>query len=101
MFNNHRKANFHPANVFCVDELMVCWCGIGGDWINKGLSMYVAIDCKPKNGCEIQSACCGESGIMCQLKLVRTAKARARADDTATDSTLNEGTKAIKEFFIP
>ena len=38
---------------------------------------------------------------MCQLKLVKTAKARARADDTAADSTLNEGTKAIKEFFIP
>ena len=53
MFDNHCKANFHPANMFCVDELMVRWCGIGGDWINKGLPMYIAMDWKPKNGCEI------------------------------------------------
>ena len=101
MFNNCCKANFHPAKAFCVDEPMVCWHGIGGDWVNEGPLMCIAIDWKPNNGCEIQSACCGESGIMCQSEHVETSKARACTDDTATDSTLNEGTKAIKKLCLP
>jgi hypothetical protein len=34
--------------------------------------MYVAIDRKPENGCEIQDACCVTSGIMIRLKVVKT-----------------------------
>jgi hypothetical protein len=48
------------------------WYGHGGEWINAGLPNYVAIDRKPENGCEIQNAACGVSGVMLQLKLVKT-----------------------------
>ena len=75
MFNVHWEKNFHPANTVCVDKSMVRWCSIGGDWINEGLPMHVAIDCKPENGCEIQLACCGEFGITTCLKLIENAKA--------------------------
>jgi hypothetical protein len=36
--------------------------------------MYVAIDRKPVNGCEIQNVCCGRSRIMMQIKIVETAE---------------------------
>ena len=36
--------------------------------------MYVSMDCKPDNGCEIQNSCCGRSTIMMRLKLVKTAE---------------------------
>jgi hypothetical protein len=32
--------------------------------------MYIAIDRKPENGCEIQNSACGDSGVMLRLKLV-------------------------------
>jgi Transposase IS4 len=49
---------------------MIQWYGMGGDWINKGLPHYVAIDRKPENGCEIQNAACGKTGIMMELHVV-------------------------------
>jgi hypothetical protein len=49
------------------------WYGLGGHWNNMGLPMYVAIDRKPDNGCEIQNCCDGLTGIMMQLKLVKSA----------------------------
>ena len=39
-----------------------------------GLSMYVAIDKKPENSCEIQNSACGRSVIMLRLRLVKTAE---------------------------
>ena len=72
-FNDHRKKYFSPSSIICVDESISRWYGLGGHWINMGLPMYVAFDRKPEDGCEIQNACCGKSGIMMQLCLVRTA----------------------------
>ena len=44
-------------------------------WTNHGLPMYVTIDWKPENGCEIQNAACGQSdGVMVHLRLVKTAE---------------------------
>jgi hypothetical protein len=43
--------------------------------------MYVAIDRKPENGCEIQSAACGQSGIMIRLTLVKIADEEHRCHD--------------------
>ena len=43
------------------------WYGQGGHWINHGLPMYVAIDCKSENGCEIQNVACGHSIVMIHL----------------------------------
>ena len=62
--------------------------------------MYVAIERKPENGCEIQTACCGESGIMLRLKLVKTAEeenAHVREDDQG----IPHGTKVLKELVFP
>lgn len=51
--------------------------------------MYVAIDRKPENGCEIQNAAYARSGIMLNFKVVTTAKHRRAAD--ATGDTGQEG----------
>ena len=63
-FNDHRKNFFNPSKLICVDENMSRWYGHGGHWINHGLPQYIAIDRKPENGCEIQNAACGVSGVM-------------------------------------
>ena len=65
--------NYHPSDSICVDESMYRWYGIGGHYINAGLSQYIAIDRKPENDCEIPNAADGVSGIMMQLKLVKTS----------------------------
>jgi hypothetical protein len=81
--NEHKRNYFTPSSLICADESMSRWYGLGGHWINMGLPMYVAMDRKPEDGCEIQSSCCGKSGIILQLKLVKSAAAElaATADD--------------------
>ena len=76
-FNEHRSQFFSPSWHLCVDESISRWYGLGGHWINMGLPMYVAIDRKPEDALEIQNSCCAKSGIMAQLKLVKTATANA------------------------
>ncbi len=106
-FNKHRASNFIPSEFICVDESISRWYGQGGDWINHGLPMYVAIDRKPENGCEIQNAACGRSGVMLQLKLVKTANA-SEEEETPEDAqrrrdqeSLLHGTKVLKELIQP
>lgn len=72
-FNDHRKNKFVPSELICADESISRWYGQGGSWINLGLPMYVAIDRKPEYGCEIQNICCGRSGVMLKLRLVKSA----------------------------
>ena len=72
--NHHRATNFVPSDLICVNEIMSRWYWQGGKWIEHGLPQYVAIDCKPENGCEIQNSACGRSGVMMQLQLVTTAE---------------------------
>jgi Transposase IS4 len=60
----------------------------GGDWINGGLPHYVIIDRKPENGCEIQTACCGESGIMMSLLVVKQ-------EEVEGDDALNHGLRVM------
>lgn len=71
-FNKHCQDCFVPSNLILVDESISRWYGQGGFWVNEGLHQYVVIDWKPENGCEIQNAACGWSGVMIQLKLVKT-----------------------------
>ena len=85
LFNSHRSAMFVPGETICVDESISRWYGLGGEWINIGLPMCVAIDRKPDNGCEIQDAACGKSKIMIRLKLVKTAT-EEEANSIAVDS---------------
>jgi len=79
-FNDHRERHFIPSNMICVDESISRWYGQGGHWINAGLPCYVSIDRKPENGCEIQNAACGKSGVMLQLKLVKHTEEEAAGD---------------------
>ena len=76
-FNEHQAQFFCPSWHMCADKSISCWYGLGGHWINMGLPMYVSMDRKPEDGLEIQDLCCAKSGIMCQLKLVKTAAANA------------------------
>ena len=98
-FNDHRASHFTPSDVLVIDESIARWYGLGGDWINVGLPMYVDIDRKPESGCEIQSACCGKSGIMIRLKLVKTKSCRER--ETTGNVDENEGTRVLKELTLP
>ena len=63
--------------------------------------MYVEMDRKPDNGCEIHLACCGESGIMIHLKIRKTARANQRDKVSEEDKLLNEGTRVLKDLVIP
>jgi Transposase IS4 len=104
-FNKYRSETFSPSESICVDESMSRWYGQGGDWINHGLPMYVAIDRKPENGCEIQSATCGVSGIMIQLLLVKTAVEQERISEGDNNNNNNQtmlhGIKVLKELTQP
>ena len=97
-FNDHCTATFIPSSFLCVDESISRWYGLGGDWINIGLPMYVEIDRKPENGCEIQNAACGKSGIMISIRLVKT-KVEEEANSIAEDERgMLHGTKVLLEL---
>jgi hypothetical protein len=101
-FNEHRASYFSPSDTICVDESMSCWYGQGGHWINHGLPQYIAIDRKPENGCKIQNAACGRSGIMLRLKLVKGADL-VGVDDVNNDheNSLLHGTHVLKYLVSP
>jgi Transposase IS4 len=75
--NSHRKEQFDPSEMICVDESISRWYGLGGSWIDVGLPHYVAIDSKPDNGCELQTSACGQSGVMLRPKIVVPAEDEA------------------------
>ena len=72
-FNKTRAHNYHPSDSICVDESMYRWYGIRGNWINANLPQYIVIDRNPENDREIPDAADGVSGIIIQLKLVKTS----------------------------
>ena len=76
------------------------WYGLGGNWINKGLPQYAAINRKPENGCEIQNICCACSCIMMQLKIVETTK-EENANAREGDDGLLHGTSVLKNLLRP
>lgn len=62
--------------------------------------MYVAIDRKPENGCEIQNACCGRSTVMLRLKIVKTAEEEATHLEEDQVGLLH-GTKVLLSLIEP
>jgi len=98
--NDHRAAHVTPGDTICVEGSMVKWYGLGGAWISNGIPMYFSIDRKPENGCEIQNAACGRSGIMLRLHLVTTA-ADQHAHLSADDSRLLHGTAVLHHLVGP
>jgi len=98
--NAHRESHVAPGDTICVDESMIKWYGPGGPWISIGLPMYVAIDRKPENGCEIQNAACGRNGVMLRLHLVTTA-ADQYANMSAEESQVLHGTAVLQRLVSP
>lgn len=99
-FNSHRESRVTPSELISVDESMCKWYGLAGDWIAREIPMYVAIDRKPENGCEIQNAACGHSGILLRLNVVTTAQ-HQRADSDGEDQSLGHGTTFLKRLVAP
>jgi hypothetical protein len=99
-FNSYRETNFSPSDLICADESISRWYGQGGYWINHGLPQYIAIDRKPEFGCEIQNSCCGRSGIMMRLKLVKTMEEQ-NAHAQPGDDGLQHGTSVLKYLVLP
>jgi Transposase IS4 len=66
-----------------------------------GLPHYVSIDRKPENGCEIQNAACGRSGIMLNIRLVTTAVDEAQWTDKIGDTELGHGTAILSRLVQP
>jgi hypothetical protein len=97
LFNDYRQQTFAPCDRICVDESISRWYGMGGDWINLGLPMYVAMDRKPENGAEIQNACCADSGVMLRLR-IRKSKA---VDSLDLDATQGHGTGVLRDLVLP
>jgi hypothetical protein len=62
--------------------------------------MYVAIDRKPENGCEIQNSACARSRVKLRLKLVTTAEDES-ARTEAVSSGLLRGTQVLKDLVMP
>ena len=62
--------------------------------------MYVVINRKPENGCEIQNAACGHSGVMIRLKVVKTAE-EENASVVTDDDGNNHGTNVLKFLVEP
>ena len=84
--------------MICVDESISRWYGLGGHWIDIGLSHYVAIYPKPENGCEIQNSACGRSGLMLHLELVSTAEDER---DRAYENDILHGTAVLRRIVEP
>ena len=95
-FNDYRAENFILSEIICVDELISRWYGQGCGWINAGLPHYVAIDRKPENGCEIQDSCCGISGIMVRLKVVKEEDDYSSIDTEDDSTALLHSVKVLK-----
>jgi hypothetical protein len=100
-FNNHRKNYFFPSDLICVDESISRWYGQGGNWINHGLPMYVAIDRKPENGCKIQNSAFGRSGVMLSLRLVKSIDENENEIVTDSNNEMNHGTMILKSLCEP
>jgi Transposase IS4 len=95
-FNQHRAKNFIPSDRTVVDESFSRWYGQGGDWINHGLPMFISMERKLEDGCEIQNAACGRTGIMIQLRLVKTSReVEDNEFEDNNNTTINHGTKVL------
>ena len=66
-----------------------------------GLPVYIPIDQKPENGCEIQKSACGISGVMLRLRLVKTAEERETEHTNAGDDGFLHGTQVLNTFVAP
>ena len=62
--------------------------------------MYIAIDKKPENGCEIQNSACSESGVMLWLLLVNSEE-DYHLHIQENNEGLQHGTAILKYLVVP
>ena len=90
-YNNYRQRTFVPGGHLEADKTVVRWYGKGGAFVDAGLPMYLALECKPDNGGEIQNLADVVSGIMLHLKVVKSAnEEKAIAAATAADAIADD-----------
>lgn len=65
--SEHRRNRVNPVSILCVDEPISRWYGVGGSWLEYGLTFYADLDQKPESWCEIQNLSCGFSGMMLNI----------------------------------
>ena len=115
--NKYRQRTFVPGGHLEADETVIRWYGKGGAFVDAGLPMYLALECKPDNIGEIQNLADVASGIMLHLKVVKSANeekaiaasaaadaiAAAAADDNdiATADKVGKGTHLLLELTEP
>ena len=104
-FNDHRRKFFNPGSSLTVDESFAEWNGLGGSWINIGLPMYMSLDRKPHDGCEIQDAADGDSGVLLRLIIVKSpdevAKQQREAPKPWHDFNITHGGKVLFSLVEP
>jgi hypothetical protein len=71
--NKYCQMTFVPGGHLEADESVIRWYGKGGAFVDAGLPMYLALECKPGNGGEIQNLADVALGIMLHLKVVTSA----------------------------
>ena len=87
-----------PSDLISVEESISRWYGLGEDWIDVGLPHYVAMDRKSENGCEIQDATCGRSGIILRLEIF-TATDETREKDF--EDAMPHGAAVVRRLVDP
>jgi hypothetical protein len=97
-FDDHREATFIHSRNICADESILRWYGLGGEWISIGLPMYIAINRKPENGCEIQYLACGKSGLMLHIRVVKTSVEEKANSIHVEEGESLHGTKVLIEL---
>ena len=95
-FNNHKDFMIIPSDWICEDESMSRWYGHGDLWVNLGFPMYIAIDQKPENGCDIQKSACSRSSVMLRNRLVKTVEEYESEHTTEEDDRLINYTQVLK-----
>jgi len=92
---------FIPSDLICADKSVSIWYRQGEYCINIGLPIYIEIDRKPENGCEIQNSTCGRSGVILQLRLAKIAEEYNSERANTDDDELLHSTQVLKKLVAP
>lgn len=110
-FNLHCVTMFTPSGILCLEKSMIRWYRLGGHWIPLDLPHYTPMEQKPNNGCEIQTFCCANSGIMLCLQIVKSkgeiehpkkiSMGLTQVAEGMTKTDLKAGTIVVLEITAP
>jgi Transposase IS4 len=100
-FNDNCASQIMVSNGLCVDESFSCWYDRGGSYISIGLPCYIKMDRKLKDSCKIWSCCDGRTGIMLQLKIVKTPTELELQELQDDNKKLNHGSEVLQDLVKP